>query len=146
MKHIQIFTLLSFMLMCMQNISCTTHRLTKEDLVNTRSCATSTVPRRSTTIWSSTTNSTTSRKPTAANGIPKKTSPVISSTSAMTLNGQWVISPTTLITNALAVGCLCMTIRWAQTTTCSESSDPNPPSASRVLPQGKALSVMLEVI
>ena len=49
MKHIQIFTLLSFMLMCMQNISCTTHRLTKEDLVGTYISHVSVSPHRYTT-------------------------------------------------------------------------------------------------
>ena len=66
-----------------------------------------------------TTNSTTSRKPTAASGTAKKTSPATSSRNATTSKGRWATSPATSTTKPSDASCLCTTTRWAQTTTCS---------------------------
>ena len=49
------------------------------------------------TTWSSTTNSTTSRTPTAVSGTAKKTSPDTSSMSATTSKGRWATSHATSI-------------------------------------------------
>ena len=95
---------------------------------NTRKCATSTVRRPLTITWSSTTNSTTSRKTTAASGIAKKTSPGTSSANATISNARWATLPATLTTKPSDASCSYTTTRWAQTTTCSASSDPFSPS------------------
>lgn len=50
------------------------------------------------TTWSSTTNSTTSRKPTAESGTAKKTSPGTSSASATISKARWSTSPATSTT------------------------------------------------
>lgn len=79
-------------------------------------------------IWSSTTNSATSRKPTAASGTARKTSSGTSSRSATTSKGRWANSPTTSTTKSSDATCSCGTTRWARTVMCSAASDLFPPS------------------
>ena len=49
-----------------------------------------------------------------------------------------VICQTISTTNASVTSSLCLTIRWANTVTCSASSDPGRPLSSELSPQGKA--------
>ena len=100
---------------------------------NTRICATSRVRRTSMTTWSSTTNSTTSRKPTAESGTAKETLPGTSSASATISKARWAISPATSTTNPSDTSCSCTTTRWAPTITCSATSDHIPPSLHKGL-------------
>lgn len=77
------------------------HQLQKlHHVKNTWRYATSMVPGGAATTWSSTTNSTTLRKPTAASWITMKTSSVTSSMNAATLKiceqSRWPLRPLTL--------------------------------------------------